>query len=155
MISRGRFSYALGDAQRFVSPKHHNYQVRLRKYLESKGVVADFEKDFIDVQFVASSHRFIGEIKVTGWLTLEQAFRLALGQLYEYAHMKFSEPVEMVMLLDRSPGEARLQLATQLSIAVVVEQGSNFSLLNSVSVPQLSTIFPKVDAASSMVVAQK
>ena len=40
---------------------------------------AEFERDFIDVQFVVAARKFIGEIKVTGWLRIEQAFRVALA----------------------------------------------------------------------------
>ena len=42
------------------------------------------EKDFVDVSFSASRQDFIGEIKVTRYLTLAQAFRAALGQLLDY-----------------------------------------------------------------------
>lgn len=49
----------------------------------------------IDVQFVTAARKFVGEIKVTGWLRIEQAFRVARGQLLEYAHLKFRDPVRL------------------------------------------------------------
>jgi hypothetical protein len=142
-LQEGVFLCSLGtDAERLVSPEHHNYQVRLRRYLESKKVPAEFEKDFIDVQFVGATRKFIWEIKVTGWLRIEQAFRVALGQLLEYANLKFSNPVGMVMFLDAQPDPARLELARKLSIAVVVERDSKFTLINPATAPDLKGIFP-------------
>ena len=124
------FSYALDRLGRVVNPAHHNYQVRLSRYFESRGVAAVWEKDFIDVMFSMGSARFIGEIKVTGYLRLDEAFRTALGQLLEYAHLKFNEPPGLVMLLDRDLDERRLALATKLGIAVIVEEGQEYRILN-------------------------
>src|SRR6185436_13604436 len=67
------FSYALGRLDRTVEPAHHNYQVRLKAYLESKDVDAQWELDYIDVRFHVGETLFMGEIKVTGWLRLGEA----------------------------------------------------------------------------------
>jgi Domain of unknown function (DUF3427) len=44
-------SYAVGSLERTVVPGHHNYQVRLKKFLSTKAIVPEFERDFVDVYF--------------------------------------------------------------------------------------------------------
>jgi hypothetical protein len=85
-------SYVLGSRERIVVPGHHNFQVRLNKFLTANGLSPEFERDFVDVQFAVNDERYIGEIKVTGLLNANQAFRVALGQLLEYAHLRFPTP---------------------------------------------------------------
>src|SRR5262249_36164350 len=115
------FSYALGRLDRTVEPAHHNYQVRLKEFLASRGVHAEWERDYVDVRLWVRDIMFIGEIKVTGWLRLEEAFRVALGQLLEYAHLRFEKRLGMIMFFDRVLDRRRLQLATTLGIAVIAE----------------------------------
>jgi len=134
-------SYALGSLERRVVPGHHNYQVRLKRFMAERGVVPEFEKDFVDVNFVLEGKRFIGEIKVTGFLSLNQAFRIALGQLLEYKHLRFDSIPQMVMFFDSEPDTSRVELATRFSIAVVVEDGDRYRLLNSDVAPELRVLF--------------
>jgi hypothetical protein len=94
------------------------------------------EKNFVD------GEDFIGEIKVTRNLTLAQAFRTALGQLLEYGHLLFAEPPHLIMFLDQKPDDRRLQLATNLKIAVILGNHMGFVLLNPESCgPCLKRIF--------------
>jgi hypothetical protein len=46
------------------------------------------------------------------------------------------------MFLDAQPDPARLELARKLSIAVVVERDSKFTLVNPATAPDLKGIFP-------------
>jgi hypothetical protein len=119
------FQYVLGDLERHVNPAHHNYQTRLSAYLESRGVAAEFERDFVDVRWVQDGKSVIGEVKVTGYLTLDQAFRTALGQLLFYAHLQFDEAPIMVMFLDSQPDDKRLALARRLGVVVIAETKQN------------------------------
>jgi hypothetical protein len=127
---RKAYSYVLGTAERTVNPEHQNYQVRLRQFLKNRGVTAEMEKNFVDVSFSVKGESYIGEIKVTRNLTLAQAFRAALGQLLEYAHLLFSELPRMVMFLDQKLDDRRLRLASVLKIAVVMGNDTGFVLLN-------------------------
>jgi hypothetical protein len=119
------FQYVLGDLERHVNPAHHNYQARLKTYLQSRGVAAEFESDFVDVRWMQDGQSVIGEVKVTGYLTLDQAFRAALGQLLVYAHLQFEEPPLMVMFLDSQPDDKRLALAKRLGVVVIAETTPN------------------------------
>jgi len=103
-------SYALGLLERTVVPGHYNYQVRLKQFLSKKAIVPEFERDFVDVYFILKGVQFIGEIKVTGFLGLSQVFRVALGQLLEYAHLRFDSPPQMVMFLDTAPDPREFSL---------------------------------------------
>jgi hypothetical protein len=85
---------------RTVSPDHYNYQRRLKEFLKTEGVSAEFEKDFIDVSFSHRGALYIEEVKVTGWLRIDQAFRAALGQLPDYAHTRCEAAVRTIMFLD-------------------------------------------------------
>ena len=58
---------------------------------------------------------------MTGCLSVEEAFRAALGQLLVYGATHFSEAPRMVMFLDQSPEDRLLRLADRLGVAVVVE----------------------------------
>ena len=64
---------------------------------------------------------WIGEVKVTRTLSVEEAFRAALGQLLVYGATQFSEVPRMAMFLDATPREQLLRLAEGLGIAVIVE----------------------------------
>ena len=125
------YSYALGIAERTVVPEHQHYQVRLKKYLSQHGVTAEMEKDFVDVSFSLEGEDFVGEIKVTRSLTLPQAFRASLGQILDYAHLMFDRPPRMIIFLDQKLDDRRTALACSLGIAVVVEDGDDFLLMNS------------------------
>ena len=109
-------------------PAHHNYQVRLRRFLLARGVEANMEKNFVDVDFKLEGEHYIGEIKVTTYLTPQQAFRAAVGRI-----------PHMIIFLDHSPEERRL--AEKLDIAVIVERGRKFSLLCPTSACALSKLF--------------
>jgi hypothetical protein len=128
--ARVESSYALGPAERTLVPRHQHYQVRLRKYLEAKGIVASWEEDFVDVRFGHAGKTYIGEIKVTGMqLSVEEAFRSALGQLLDYADSPtFRSRPAMLMFLDRPLDPRRVDLAASLGVLVVVEHGDTFRL---------------------------
>ena len=115
------FRYALGTLEREVVAAHQHYQMRLRAHLEAQGVLAEWERDFIDVRWERGGVTWIGEVKLTRYLSAAEAFRTALGQLLVYGATHFSKSPRMVMFLDQSPGERLLRLADTLGIAVVVE----------------------------------
>lgn len=139
---RKAYSYVLGTAERTVIPEHQNYQVRLSQFLKERSVNAEMEKNFVDVSFSVDGMDFIGEIKVTRNLTLAQAFRTALGQLLEYGHLLFAKLPQLIMFLDQKPDDRRLQLASDLKIAVISENDARFVLLNPESCdPCLKKIF--------------
>jgi Domain of unknown function (DUF3427) len=142
------FSYALGRLDRTVVPAHQQFQVRLKEFLRRHGIVAHGEHDYVDIRFSAESQDFIGEVKVTSYLTLDGAFRSAIGQLLFYGFMRFTNPPCLVMFLDRVPDEQRIALATRLGIAVVVEHApGSFSLLNPSHSPVLADIFATATAS--------
>ena len=95
--------------------------MRLRAHFEAQGVSAEWERDFIDVRWEHGGVTWIGEVKLTRYLSAAEAFRTALGQLLVYGATHFSEAPRMVMFLDQTPGERLLRLADTLGIAVVVE----------------------------------
>src|SRR5262245_33950474 len=66
---------------------------------------------FADVRFVVGDRVFIGEIKVTSYLSIDEAFRTAPGQLLFYAHMQFESKPGLIALLDRLL-DAELSAAT-------------------------------------------
>ncbi len=124
------FSYALDRLDRQVNPAHHNYQVRLKAFLEIHGVTAEWERDYVDVTFLCGNRRYIGEIKVTGYLNPEEAFRTALGQLLVYGHLRFEQCPDLVMFLDHRPVDQLLHVATRYGISVVAEQDGHYEVLN-------------------------
>jgi hypothetical protein len=110
------YRYALGTAERQVVPAHQHYQMRLRAHFDARGVSAEWERDFIDVRWEHGGETWVGEVKLTRYLTASEAFRAALGQLLVYGATQFTEPPRMVMFLDESPGEPLLRLAERLGV---------------------------------------
>lgn len=108
------YRYALGTAERQVVPAHQHYQMRLRAHFEARGISAEWERDFIDVRWEHAGQMWIGDVKLTRYLTAAEAFRAALGQLLVYGATQFSEPPRMVMFLDQSPDGRLLRLAERL-----------------------------------------
>ncbi len=137
---RQAYEYVIDVGKRSAFPAHHNYQVRLKTFLKRKGVVAECEQDFIDVRFTTAGKMFIGEVKVTKYLTVAEAFRAALGQILDYAHDTLGSP-GMIIFLDQQLDRERINLATELGIAVVIQQGETHTLLNSQVAPLLRGIF--------------
>jgi hypothetical protein len=74
--------------------------------------------DFIDVRWEHAGVTWIGEVKLSRYLTAAEAFRIALGQLLVYGATQFSEAPGMVMFLDEKPGDALLRLAERLGVVV-------------------------------------
>ena len=137
------FRYALGTLEREVVPAHQHYQMRLRAHFEAQGVSAEWERDFIDVRWEHGGATWIGEVKLTRYLSAAEAFRTALGQLLVYGATHFSEVPGMVMFLDQKPGEPLLRLAERLGVAVVVETAlGRFELQPTSGESQLRGIFP-------------
>ena len=129
------YTYALGTASdRLVIPEHYNYQVRLKKFLSAHGVVAEMERDFIDVAFTLSDS-YIGEIKVTRNLTIAQAFRTAFGQVVEYRFLRSTNNPNMIIFLDQQLDAQRTKIASVHQISVVAQVGEEFLLLN----PEIAT----------------
>ena len=135
------YNYVVGADQRTVLPAHHNYQVSLKRFLQGEERDVEFEKDFVDVTFTVEEKTYIGEIKVTTYLSVSEAFRTALGQLLEHAHLGPHGQPGMVMFLDQPVDSGRIQLATKLGIAVVVQQRNSFVLLNPRVAPSLRRVF--------------
>jgi hypothetical protein len=54
----------------------------------SKKIWPEFERNYVDVEFSLKNKNYIGEVKVSGLLDLNLAFRMALGQLLEYAYLR-------------------------------------------------------------------
>jgi hypothetical protein len=138
---RKAYQYALGGLDRTVVPEHYNYQVQLKQYLTEKGLQPEFERHFLDVSFEIDRQRFIGEIKVTRFLTISEAFRTALGQLLEYAYTKFDRPPRMIMFLDAPLDSPRVKLARQLGISVVIREHGTFQLKEDSGYPTLRRVF--------------
>jgi hypothetical protein len=145
------FSYVLGTApERIVVPEHQHFQVKLRAYLKGRGVVAEFERDFIDVSF-SIMERYIGEIKVTRYLTLPQAFRSALGQILEYAYTRFERLPRLIIFLDQRLDSPRLRLADALGIIVIAAIDDAFEILNPKVAPaELQKLFGAAASATAM-----
>jgi hypothetical protein len=139
------YRYALGTAERQVVPAHQHYQMRLRAHFEARGTSAEWERDFIDVRWEQGGQTWIGEAKLTRYLTAAEAFRAALGQLLVYGATQFTEQPRMVMFLDQIPGEPLLHLAERLGVAVVVE--SLLGVFELHSVPPDSELTPMFPAA--------
>jgi len=138
-----RFSYVIGRGERNVNLFHLKYQMRLEEFLKSKGLAPSFEKDYIDVQFLLGSDHFIGEVKVTNWLSVDEAFRIALGQILDYAHTRRADKPGLIIFLDKNvDDERRLSLATTLGIAVVVERSKgDYEILNPKVSESLASLF--------------
>jgi hypothetical protein len=136
------YSYAIDSSERTVTPEHQNYQVRLKNFLNTRQIVADMERDYVDVGFSFGGLSFIGEIKVTTNLTPAQAFRAALGQVLDYAYVLYPKPPKMIVFLDANVEAKRLKLASDLGIAVVVEQSETFELVSLQATSPLRSVFP-------------
>lgn len=134
------YSQLIEGGTRIVIPRHKHYQVHLKRFLEGKGLTPSCEGDNIDIQFGLGRKHFIGEIKVTsGYFGLPDPFRMALGQLLDYANLKFQDTPQipkMIMFLDKDVPIDRARLASRLSIALVVRDKDTYRLLN-----------PKVESA--------
>ena len=75
-------------------------------------------------------------------LTLPQAFRTALGQVIEYAHLLFPQLPHMIIFLDQVLDWRRLAIASGYGITVVAFTDGVFRLLNPSSAPpELLTTF--------------
>lgn len=118
-----KFSYVIGKHERTVNKEHLAYQIRLKKFLESKGLTPKFEDEYIDVEFSVGSDSFMGEVKVTNWLSVAEAFRIALGQILDYACTRRTDGFGLIIFLDTElDNPRRLKLASGLRVSVVVEQ---------------------------------
>jgi hypothetical protein len=127
-----KFSYVIGRHETTVNKQHLAYQIRLENFLKSKGLAPKSEQDYIDVEFSILNDSFIGEVKVTNWLSIAEAFRLALGQILDYAYTRRTEKHGLIILLDKElDNPRRLELASKLQVSVVVERKEGvFVLLN-------------------------
>lgn len=144
------FSYAVGNApERTVVPEHQHFQVKLSAYLKARHVVAEFERDFIDVSF-GIMERYIGEIKVTRYLTLQEAFRSALGQILEYGYTRFERLPRLIIFLDQRLDSPRLRLADALEIIVIAAIDDAFEILNPKVAPaELQKLFGAATSATA------
>lgn len=138
-----KFSYAIGAHSVTVNKDHQAYQLRLKRFLERRGLTPQLEKKYIDVEFEIGSERFIGEIKVTkNWLSIEEAFRIALGQILDYGHAHSEDEPKLLVMFDRTVDSRHVQLADALNVGVVFElTKGRFKILNPKTVPALEKIF--------------
>ena len=142
-ILKKKFSYTVGRQEREVNRFHLEYQERLGKFLQTKKLAPEFEKNFIDVDFSSGSDRFIGEVKVTNWLSIGEAFRIALGQILDYGSAPVGKKAEPIIFLDQEvPESYRIELATRLGISVVAERArGTYTLQNPGVNKELAAIF--------------
>ncbi len=139
---KDRFKYVIDRQKRTVNKVHQKYQIGLRDFLRARGLKPDTEGDFVDVSFLIDSNHYLGEVKVTNWLSLAEAFRSALGQILDYGSASKSANPRLVIFLDRRLDARRIKLATALGIAVVVsKERGNFVLENPSIDPVLERLF--------------
>lgn len=140
------YEYMIKGGKRRAFRPHKDFQLRLERYLENVGISnSKAELDYVDVTFSYAKQPFIGEVKVTnGYINSRQAFRAALGQVLEYRFTRhWKAAPNMIIFLDQKVDAARLELAAQLKISVVVEAvNGTFQLANSYGADVLSSIFP-------------
>jgi hypothetical protein len=131
-LLKKKFSYVIGRHETTVNKEHLAYQIRLKNFLESKELAPKFERDYIDVEFSIGNESFIGEVKVTNWLSITEAFRIAVGQILDYAYTRRTNKHGMMIFLDKElDNPRRLELASKLQVSVVVERKKGaFELLN-------------------------
>jgi hypothetical protein len=122
-------SYLRPEKEVVVRQRHRAYAKALDLFLRNRGITAAFEKNHVDVTFVANSRHFLGEIKVTNPPDAKDAFRMALGQLFEYRHLHLSKALP-IMFNDHKLDQQRLELATELGVAVVHGHRREFVLQN-------------------------
>ena len=139
---KDRFSYVIGRQKRTVNRVHQKYQIQLRDFLRERGLKADFEGDFIDVSFSLDGNDYIGEVKVTNWLSMPEAFRIALGQILDYGSPSKSDSPRLIIFLDKEVDARRIKLAGTLGIVVVVSnQKKGFAVKNPNIDPALDRLF--------------
>jgi hypothetical protein len=137
-------TYFVAESQRQLSPTHREYQSRLGSWLKARHITPEFERDFVDVRFEVAGKHFIGEVKPTE-RSSDTAFRTALGQVLFYAFVTCDSTPEMILFLDCEPDEKRIDLASRLGVAVVVETAKGqFRILNRRAAPLLATLFDSV-----------
>ncbi len=143
-LSLAAFDYVL-DRNVHAEPRHAQMQERLRAHLRARGVEAVFELDSVDVQFPLGEELYIGEVKVTYTLRPSEAFRMALGQVLEYASLKFQKTPRMVIFLDCPLDLPRVDVAARLGVSVVVEGLAGFVLARPSNIDidgPLANLFP-------------
>jgi hypothetical protein len=124
-----------------VVRRHNRYQIALRDYLLDRDIESTLEENFVDIHFKLGGRQYLGEVKVTDPPSTSEAFRMALGQLFEYRHTQFSGKADPIFFLDHPLDQSRLDLATELGVAVVSKSGDKFDLLNSKVNPRLRSLF--------------
>jgi len=85
------YEYVVNPTRKTVLRPHLKYQRELQSFLAARGVTAESEGNFIDVKFSIAGQTFLGEIKVSTYLTPAEAFRASVGQLLDYAHLRIIE----------------------------------------------------------------
>jgi hypothetical protein len=76
--------------------------VRLKAHLTDRGITPELERDFVDVQWKQDGRNVIGEVKLTAYLSRDEAFRTALGQLLVCAFCQLLQS----LALDRVCGDS-------------------------------------------------
>jgi hypothetical protein len=135
------YSYISPKKQIRVVQRHESYKRDFRTYLEDRDLTPTFEQDFVDVRFRLQRHQYLGEIKVTNPPSESGAFRMALGQLLEYRHTRFADRADPILFIDRNIDRRRLELASQLGVAVVASDHARFRFLNPEVHPHLRALF--------------
>jgi len=139
---KDQFSYVIGRQTRTVNRVHRKYQIQLRDFLRGRGVKLDFEGDFIDVSFSLDGNDYLGEVKVTNWLSTAEAFRIALGQILDYGSASKTESPRLIIFLDKELDARRIKLASALGVAIVISnQKKRFALENPNIDPALAGLF--------------
>ena len=133
-----QFFYSVGRHEVEVNLWHREYQKRLKAFLKAQRVQAEFEKNYVDVSFSLGSDLFLGEVKLTNWLTIGEAFRIALGQILDYDCLGRTKSAGLVIFLDQEVKDRqRIELATRLGVAIVFERDSGIFILQNPEVNAL------------------
>ena len=144
------FEYVLEGGKRTVFPAHRHHQIRLVKWLRNQVVKLETEDNYVDIRFKIGEASFLGEIKIIqDWLLPRQAFRAALGQILDYGFSESGSTNNLIIFLDEKPEAIRIELATSLKIAVVIEEDKRFVCLNPQVDARLLQLFPPPPAGRS------
>jgi hypothetical protein len=110
-----RFQYWV-EGDRTVEPLHDLLQKQYVQHLKDQGVSPEENKDYIDVQYLATGARTFCEIKPTDNVATRFAIRAAIGQLFEHRYRQKVLTARLVIVLGSKPDACEVGFVQSLGI---------------------------------------
>lgn len=125
--SMRKFRYWV-EGERSVEPHHTELQSKFVRFLKSKKISLEENRNFVDVRYKIDDKNFFAEIKPTDNVETKYAIRAAIGQLLEYQY-SLNKHARLEIVVGKKPNKKEIDFVRTIGFYLSYYKAKNKSFV--------------------------